>query len=138
VFCDLYIGFMKDAQPDIPRLWRDVDDLLALVPEPRRPLVARQARLLTAVSLAAAGLPDSARHVLASAKGDRTIDPEGALVAPEALVRIRIGERAEALQIMKLFLTKHPQHRAGLLRNTWWWSDLQNDPEFRALAGVTR
>jgi hypothetical protein len=94
--------------------------------------------LLVAVSLAAKGAADSARHVLERAKGDRTVDPDGELVAPEALVRIRLGEREQAVRIIKLYLSDHPQHRAGLMRNTWWWSDLENDPEFRALAGVAR
>ncbi len=119
-------------------MWRDVDDVVALVPAARRPIVTRKAQLLVAVSLAAAGLPDSARHVLAAAKGDRTIDPDGALVAPEALVRVRLGERAQAAQILRVFVSEHPQHRSGLLRNTWWWSDLENDPEFRSLAGNAR
>jgi serine/threonine-protein kinase len=138
VLCDLYIGFMNDAKPNIPELWQDAERAVALAPEARRPLLTRQVRLLVAVSLAAAGQPDSARHVLESAKGDRTVDPEGELVAPEALVRVRLGQRAQAIRVMKAFITTHPQHRAGLLRNTWWWSDLESDPEFRALAGGSR
>ena len=138
VLCDLYIGFMKDAKPDIARMWRDADEAVALAPAARRPLLTRQVRLLVAISLAAGGQVDSARHLLDAAKGDRTIDPDGELVAPEALVRVRLGQRAEAIRVMKAFITTHPQHRAGLLRNTWWWSDLETDPEFRALAGGSR
>ena len=136
--CDLYIGFMKGATPDIPRMWRDADSVVALAAPARRPLVERQVRLLVAVSLANAGAADSARHLLAVAKGNPSIDPDGTLIAPEALVRVRLGERAEAVKVLKLFLATHPQHRPGLLRNTWWWSDLESDPEFRALAAVAR
>jgi len=138
VLCDLYIGFMKGAKPDIARLWREADSVVAMAPVAERPIKRRQTRLLVAVSLAAGGAADSARRVLASAAGDRAIDPDGELVAPEALVRVRLGDRAGAIRIMKLFLSDHPQHRAGLLRNTWWWSDLEDDPEFRALAGASR
>jgi hypothetical protein len=91
-----------------------------------------------AATLANAGQADSARHLLAASKGNPQIDPDGMLIAPEALVRVRLGERAEAIRVLKLFLATHPQHRAGLLRNTWWWSDLESDPEFRALAAVAR
>jgi serine/threonine-protein kinase len=136
--CDLYIGFMNGAKPNIAQLWREADSIVALTPAGQRPLVIRETRLVVAVSLAANGHADSARKVLESAKGDRTVDPGGELVAPEALLRVRLGDHAGAIRIIKLYLSAHPQHRAGLLRNTWWWSDLEEDPEFRALAGATR
>jgi tetratricopeptide (TPR) repeat protein len=136
VLCDLYIAFMPGVRPDIGRLWRDADSVVALTPAPRRALITRQVRLLTAISLATVGQTDSARHVLAAAKWNRTVDPEGVLVAPEALVHERLGERAAAVALLKQFLSEHPEHRAGLLRNTWWWSDLERDPDFRALAGT--
>ena len=138
VLCQLYIGFMKGARPDIPALWAAADTVVALTPTAARALGTRRAQLVVAVSLAASGRADSARHVLERAKGDRTTDPDDELAGPEALVRVRLGQHAEAIRILKLYLSDHPQHRAGLLRNTWWWSDLENDPEFRALAGITR
>jgi hypothetical protein len=42
------------------------------------------------------------------------------------------------LQLIKQFLTEFPLHRAGLTRNTWWWKDLKDDPEFKALVGTNR
>jgi tetratricopeptide (TPR) repeat protein len=132
----LYLGFMKGQPADVGRTWRTVDEVVALTPPARRPLVERHARILAAGTLAAAGLRDSAERVLAAARADRSVDPNGALITPEALVLVRLGRRAEAIQLLKLFLSAHPQHRGGVLRNTWWWSDLKHDPEFKAITGA--
>jgi TolB-like protein/tRNA A-37 threonylcarbamoyl transferase component Bud32 len=136
--CRLYIGLMKDQRPDVADAWRAVSEVVATTPAPRRPLVERQARMLAAAPLVYSGQADSARRILAAARAERSLDPEGALTFLEALVRVRLGERAEAVRLLKGYLTEHPQHRAGLTRNTWWWKDLENDPEFKAMVGTNR
>jgi hypothetical protein len=136
--CRLYIGLMKDQKPDVADAWRAVGEVVANTPAPRRALVERQARMLAAAPLVYSGQPDSARHILAAARADRTLDPDGALIVAEALIRVRLGERAEAVRLLKGYWAEHPQHRAGNLRNTWWWKDLENDPEFKAAVGTNR
>ncbi len=139
--CRLYIGLMDAQTPDIARAWRDVDAWVAASPEARRALHQRVGQVLAAAQIARSGpaFADSARRVLVAARTmDRTIDPDGRLVYFEALVRLRLGERREALQGLKLYLTEFPLHRAGLTLNTWWWKDLQAEPEFRALVGTNR
>ena len=139
VSCRLYNGLMKDEKPDPDGLQRVIPDLLALTPPARRPLVAREARILAAAPLVYLGLIDSAKHVLAAARapsGDPGFDPEGVLLGREALIRARLGERAEAVRLIKIVMSAHPQHIAGLTRNTWWWTDLENDPDFKALVGA--
>jgi serine/threonine-protein kinase len=137
VLCRLYIGLMDEQKPDINAAWRDVDALIERTPVARRPLEERRARMLAAAQVARSGLADSARRILvANRTTDRSIDPEGTLMFTEALVRVRLGERAEALRGLTLYLTEFPLHRAGLTRNTWWWKDLRNEPDFKALVGT--
>jgi tetratricopeptide (TPR) repeat protein len=136
--CRLYIGLMKDQTPDVADARRAVREVVNNTPAPQRAVAERQANILAAAPLVYGGQADSARRVLAAARTDRSVDPDGALKIPEALIRVRLGERAEALRLLRSFLAEHPQHRAGLTRNTWWWKDLENDPEFKAMVGTNR
>ncbi|GAC1514129.1 MAG: hypothetical protein NVS1B4_01050 [Gemmatimonadaceae bacterium] len=136
--CRLYIGVMKEETPDVEGAWRTARQYVALTPPAARPLAEREAKMLVAIPLAYAGQIDSARRMVTAAHADRSIDPQGALMSVEALARVRTHEPAEAIRIIKLGLSEHPQHRAGMRRNTWWWKDLENDPEFKALIGSDR
>jgi tetratricopeptide (TPR) repeat protein len=137
VQCRLWIGVMDRERPDVDGAWAAAREYVALVPAARRPLAERQARMLVAIPLIYAGRSDSARRVLASARADRSIDADGMLITPEALALTRLGERAAAIRLLTRFLAQHPQHRAGVTRNTWWWKDLQDEPEFKALIGTS-
>lgn len=74
-------------------------------------------------SLARAGLADSARRVLERARsGARAVDPERELVGNEAVVRVMLGDRADAVKLIKKYLSVHPDHRRGFSSGTgWWW-----------------
>jgi TolB-like protein/tetratricopeptide (TPR) repeat protein len=135
VKCRLYIGLMKEQRPDVDSAWSTVRQLVALTPPARRPVVEREARMLAAAPLVYAGQADSARRVLVAARADRSVDPEGQLLGTEALIRVRLGERADAVRLLKIWLSDHPQHIPGMSRNTWWWKDLENDSEYKALIG---
>jgi hypothetical protein len=50
-----------------------------------------------------------------------------------------LGDRDQAIERLKLYLSEHPEHRAGLAESrSWVWRDLHNDPRFRDLVGATR
>ncbi|MDQ6633785.1 MAG: serine/threonine-protein kinase, partial [Gemmatimonadota bacterium] len=136
--CRLYIGLMKEQKPDVADAWRAVREVVEHTPPAKRPLAQRVASMLAAAPLVYSGQADSARRVLTAARADRSVDPDDALKTPEALIRVRLGERAEAVRLIKAFLSEHPQHRAGYSRNTWWYKDLENDPEYKALIGTNR
>jgi tetratricopeptide (TPR) repeat protein len=136
--CRLYVGLMNEQKPDVEDAWRTVHEVVNRTPPARRQLAERQARMLAAAALARTGLADSARAVLLSARAEREVDPQRALLWTEALVRVRLGDHAEAIRLLKLYLTEFPQHRAGHHRNTWWWKDLDTIPEYKALIGSTR
>jgi tetratricopeptide (TPR) repeat protein len=148
--CSLYLMTMPDAQPDIAQAWEIADTVTAASPEGRRPLQRREMEIVVATALARAAkgerdpgrralLADSARHVLARASAARGGgDGKGELLGMEAVARTILGDRAEALKLLKMAITENPEHRAGLRRNTWWFKDLENEPSFNALVEVGR
>ena len=93
--------------------------------------------MMAAVPIAHAGLVDSARRVMERARAGRDVDPRGELLGAEAVSRVLIGDRDEAIRLMQVYLTSHPEHREGFVKaNTWWWRPLQDDPRFRELVGT--
>jgi hypothetical protein len=134
--CQLLLQTMTERAPAVDVAWKAAAEEITRAPPAYRNLIERQARMFVAVVLARAGLADSARRVIQTAKADRKLDPQRELTWMEALVRVRLGERAAAVQLLKDYVTEFPQHRRGLSRNTWWWRDLQADPAFRALVGT--
>lgn len=122
-----------DINPD--RAWALRDSMVKYAPARTKERDARRAGILVAASLARATLADSARRVLEQARvGAREVDPERSLAGDEAVVRVILGDRAEAIRLIKEYLTVNPDHRDGFASGTvWWWRDLQNDPEFRRL-----
>jgi TolB-like protein/tRNA A-37 threonylcarbamoyl transferase component Bud32 len=134
--CELWLQTApKGVTIDPDRAWALRDSMTALASPRSRPADARRAEILVAASLARAGLADSARRVLLRAReGAAQVDPDRDLVGNEAVVRVILGDRAEAVRLIKEYLTVHPDHRAGFASGTgWWWRDLQSDPEFRRL-----
>ena len=85
--------------------------------------------------LARAELPDSARAVLSRSRSTPAVDPEMEMLGLEALIRLHLlGEREEALELLRTYLTTNPEHREGWQWTAhWWWRPLQSDPAFRAL-----
>ena len=50
----------------------------------------------------------------------------------EAHTRLRMGERAAALDLLGSFLERVP-HRRGYIAKDWWWTPLRDEPRFQAL-----
>jgi hypothetical protein len=93
--------------------------------------------MLVAAALARANMKDSARHVLEKARGNPTIDPSRDLVIDEAVVRTILGDKAEAIKLLKQYLIANPDHRAGMAETkSWWWRDLKTDPAYREMVGA--
>jgi len=109
------------AQPDTA--WALAGDLGAWTPS----------RLLASGVLARAGLPDSARAVIADVRAAGSEDPW--LDYYEANARIQLGEPDRAIALLRSFLDPLPGRRS-YIGNDWWWTPLRDDPEFRALVEV--
>jgi serine/threonine protein kinase/tetratricopeptide (TPR) repeat protein len=132
--CKLWVMTSKAVQPDPAEAWRRAADYEAAVAPQDREYYKREGQMVVGWVLGRAGLPDSARRVLARAHADRTIDPRGELMGYEALVLEQLGDKKQAVDVLQRYLTDHPEHRAGFGKvNAWWWRDLQNDPRFKTL-----
>ncbi|HKO17064.1 MAG TPA: protein kinase [Gemmatimonadaceae bacterium] len=137
VACRLWLATTDVAPPNIPDAWRALAELQQRTPASEWATEGRSYQMLVAVPIAKAGLRDSANRVIERARAGRDVDPRDELVGQEAIVRALIGDRTEALRLLRVYLTSHPEHREGLMTaNTWWWRSLQDDPRFKRMIAV--
>jgi len=121
-----------DPNPD--EAWDTLERYLEVVPSQMREYMRLKGQILVAGTLGRAELTDSAEAVLARSRATPDLDPEMELMGLEALIRLHMGQKAEALDLLKTYLTTNPHHReAWQWTAHWWWRPLQEDPEFRAL-----
>src|SRR6266480_5128962 len=124
----------KATDPDVDRAWRLASEGVRLSPERGRPFTQLLEQIWVAGVLARAGLPDSARHVLERSKGNADIDPQKELLGYEAVMRVTLGDKEEALRLLGEYLIANPKHREGFRKSVhWWWRPIQDDPRFKAL-----
>jgi len=135
--CALMLLSTNATDPDVGQAWRLESDEVRLSPERIRPFAQRLQQIWVAAVITRAGLPDSARHVLQSSKGNAEIDPQKELMGYEAVVRVMLGDRDEALRLLDEYLTANPNHREGFRKSVhWWWRPIQNDPRFKSIIGA--
>jgi eukaryotic-like serine/threonine-protein kinase len=138
VECRLWLLASRAMEPDVDLAWSLHSDYVALAPERSREFRDRQGRLVVGGVIARAGLPDSANAVLLAARPTPDVDPTGELLGVEAIFRLQMDQKDEALSLVRSYLTASPSHRAGWQWSAhWWWRPLQDDQEFRALVGGT-
>ena len=132
--CQLWIMTSKAERADPDEAWRRAAEYSNVAPPQQRAYYEHEGQIVVAWVLGRAGLPDSARRVLARARADRTIDPRGELMGYQALVHAQLGDKRQAVDLLQQYLTDHPEHRRGFAKvNAWWWRDLENDPRFKSL-----
>ncbi|MDQ4080091.1 MAG: serine/threonine-protein kinase, partial [Gemmatimonadota bacterium] len=135
--CQLWLLSTNVRQPDPAKAWQLLDELEQLTPASRREMVRRAWQMVVALSIDRAGHPDSARRVIERARAGRDIDPRGELLGQELVVRAMLGDNEEALRVLKVYLTSHPEHREGFTKaNRWEFRALRNDPRYLALVGT--
>jgi len=126
--------FAQAPAPDPDEAWDTLERYVALIPAQRKDYFRLKGQILVAGTLGRAELKDSADAVLLRSRPTPGMDPEMDLMGMEALVRLHMGEKDQALDLLKTYLTTNPQHREGWQWTAhWWWRPLQEDPEFRAL-----
>ena len=139
VQCRLWLLTMPGTRANIDSAWQLVEDLRRVTPEREWGFAGREAPMLVAAGLARGGLRDSARHVLVRSRGDGAVDPTRDLLIDEALVRVVLGDKDEALRLLKMYLVANPEHRAGMAETqSWWWRDLKSDPRYQEMVGSGR
>jgi TolB-like protein len=134
--CQISLQALKGMRPDVPQLWRLLDRNVALYPPSQRDYRRRRGELLVAMALANAGLDDSARHVAqrARAGADETVDPTHEFVYINMMLANLLGDRQQALELLKAYLAARPQDRSMIASDsTWWLRGLRDDPQFKRL-----
>jgi TolB-like protein len=123
-------------QPNPDEAWSTLKAYLDVAPRQAEQYLRLKGQILVAGALGRAGLRDSADAVLSRSRAAPSLDPEMELMGLEALVRLQMGEEAQALELLKTYLTLNPQHRSGWQWTAhWWWRPLQANPDFRRLLG---
>ncbi|MEO8139796.1 MAG: hypothetical protein ABI742_09125, partial [Gemmatimonadota bacterium] len=137
--CRIWQMTMKSGEPNVPLAWALSDTLVAMAPAANRSYTTLYNHSIIAGVLARAGLKDSARHVLARSRGTPDTDPTADLANIQAFVYTMLGDKAEAIGMLKTYFNASPSRRANMVDDSgWWFRDLDSDPEFIRLIGRTR
>ena len=141
VECRLWLLTQASQQPapTAEAIWKAYDDFLAANKTSKPEITQRKGMMLAGVALLRAGLPDSARAVIARAPGSENLDPSGDLVYLEAMARSQLGDKDRAISLLSKYFAAHPQQQKYASRDeSFWWKPLQDEPKYRALVGLTR
>ncbi len=133
--CQLWLMTMPESDPDVEKAWRLLAELEEMLPPEQREFQTHRARMVVGAVIGRAGLTDSARAVLGRARPAPSTDPHRELVGFEAAMRVIIGDEEEAVSLIRRYETANPGHfQEGT--DHWWWTPLEDDPEFRRLTGA--
>jgi len=142
VACQLWLFTTNRVEPDVDRAWRFASELQALSSEDEWEGVywgRRESHMLVAAAIARAGMADSAEAVLSRSRGNPEVDPDRVLLTREALVRVLLNQKDEAIRLLSEYYTYNPHHRPSETDDiNWWWRSIQDDPGFRALLRPAR
>ncbi|MGH7586901.1 MAG: protein kinase domain-containing protein [Gemmatimonadales bacterium] len=135
--CRIWLYSLKGVPPEPASAWAEYERFVEQTPPALKPYHRLYGRMLVALALARAGLPDSARAVAEGARGDVSVDPTKDLTYYEALLRIVLGEQEEAIRLLSTYVAANPQMRASIAKDqTWWFRDIRSTPRFKSLFGT--
>lgn len=136
VSCELTMRGTGQGTITVDSAWALLRRLSDLVPANVRELQVRRHKMFVAAIIGRnAGLLDSARHVIESARTtDPKIDQNSQLMTMEALARFALGTPADttvAFQRIREYAIGQPLHAQGfLVTQQWWWKDVKKDPRW--------
>jgi eukaryotic-like serine/threonine-protein kinase len=137
--CRISLYAIRGMKPDVPSLWKLVDQYALMYPEAQQEFRRKRAQILLSMALANANMKDSARAVAFRARGNPAVDPTNDLVYLEVAARNVMGDREGALERLGTYLATNPQERESLARDqTWFFRGLRDDPRFKGLVGTGR
>jgi serine/threonine-protein kinase len=132
--CRLWLMTSGAQAADPEEAWRLAGQVADARPGPQQEFTRHLMHIVVASVLGRANLPDSARRVLERARAAADVDPTHDLPGYEAWVRTQLGDRDEALRLLREYLVANPRHREGFKKRVhWWWRPLQDDPRFKTL-----
>ncbi len=117
--------------PDVEKAWRLHRAFLQFSPEHKRADRIAGGLLHVAAVLVRAGLPDSARAVIAQARAAE-LKPDKWNDYLEANVRLQLGEPEAAISLLGRFLDASPAQR-DFIAGEWWWEGLHDHPAWHNL-----
>jgi TolB-like protein/tRNA A-37 threonylcarbamoyl transferase component Bud32/tetratricopeptide (TPR) repeat protein len=134
--CELWLMGMKGQTADIDKAWQVHERFVRLTPANLRPYYSLYGNMIVGWVLARGGKPDSARSLILRSRGDAATDATRDLAYYEALVRIQLGDKDEALKLLSTYVAANPQRRDGIAKDdSWTMRDLRSDPRFATLFG---
>ena len=140
VRCQLLLLTTRVRQPDVALAWKLADSVAAIAPNPK--YYRLNSDMLVGAVIARASkttpaLADSARRVIKRSEGDAAIDPtrDMALYGPIGLTIL--GDKAEAIRLLKIHLAVNPQKISGFREDPGWqYRDLMSEPAYKQLVGT--
>ena len=148
--CGLWLMLAPDVEADIDSAWVLAARVDSLAPDGDRPLLSRMARMIVGGVIGRQALTmsngprrearlDSARRVLESAQGDRTVDPHQELPGYRAVMLAQFGDLEQAMALLRSYVAANPDHSFRVGGNVhWWWRELRSEPGFDALLSRSR
>jgi TolB-like protein len=135
-YCELRLMASPAIPPDVNRAWTLLAQLDSLAPAPRKAFERVRGEMAVGGVLARANQPDSARAVLlrARSKFNTQIDPAYDLYWFEAAMRLMMGERDVAFDLLKQAVAAVPDEAFPRGKPfDWLYRDLQNHPNAEVL-----
>jgi tetratricopeptide (TPR) repeat protein len=141
VFCELRLMASPAQQPDVKQAWKLKTRIDSLAPAPKKQFEAARGEIFVAGVLARASMRDSAQAVLtrAEAKINPSIDPSYDLYWYEATVRLQLGEKDKAFELMRRGVLGNPETAIDPNKPLEWvYRDMQNYPRLKELYGTSK
>ena len=142
--CRLYMLSTGSEPPNVALAWSLRDSAVALVPPAAQELETLTENMLVAAVIARAAkdgapaLADSARRVVGASLGTPAIDPLRDLAFRGAFVRAQLGDKAEAVRLLKEYLAANPQRLEAFRKDPgWYFRSLKGDAGYEQIVGVT-
>jgi TolB-like protein len=132
VQCQIFLMTMNQAQPDVELAWELLTELGELAPPGQEAYLTALGQLAVGAVVGRAGMADSANAVFVAARVSDDVDPVGELQSIEAAMRSVIGDVDGSIQVLRRFMSAHPDHFPG---EHWWWRNVEADPAFERLQG---
>jgi serine/threonine-protein kinase len=140
--CRLYLLTAKTREPNVADAWRWADSAVALSAPGARARERLNEDILVAAVIARASatkpaLADSARNVAKRSMGNAQIDPTRDLAFFGAFVSTLLGDKAEAVRLLKEHFAASPGRLVSFREDPgWWFNDLASDPQFKQVIGA--
>ncbi|MDQ8164522.1 MAG: protein kinase [Gemmatimonadota bacterium] len=137
--CELLLLTTRAREPDIGAAWKLADSLATFAGGAK--LIRLNSDMLVAMVIARSArnnpaLADSARNVIKRSEGDAMIDATRDLALYGAMAAATLGDKTEAVRLLKVYLAVNPQKIAGFRDDPGWqYRDLTTDPAYRQLVG---